>query len=221
MNQKNFSRQPTNNDKKIQIKQFDNRREQILDIAAKVFREQGYHRSTLSEIAQEVGILKGSLYYYIKSKEDLLYQIVLPMVTSYVDSLDKILISNEKADVVLKKAIIAHMEPMDLNLDRQSVFITETKFLSEKRLREINKQIGKYEGLWLDVIKKGIKNNIFKDNIDPKMLLFLILGAANWTIRWYRPGGKYTIGQISEMYAENILNGLIKNQESPRKSLHK
>ena len=211
MNQKNFSRQPSNNDKKIPIKQFDNRREQILAVAAKIFREQGYHRSTLSGIAQEVGILKGSLYYYIKSKEDLLYQIVMPMVNSYYESLDKILNSNEKADIVLRKAIIAHMGPIDLNLDRQSVFITETKFLGEKRLREINKQAGKYEGLWLDVIRKGIKNKIFRNNIDPKMLLFLILGAANWTIRWYRPGGDYSIGQISEMYADNIINGILKN----------
>jgi AcrR family transcriptional regulator len=206
--------------KKGQINQFDNKFEHILDMAAKIFREKGYHRATLSEIAQEVGILKGSLYYYIKSKEDLLYQIIMPMLTSYIDSLDKILNSNEKADIVLKKAIIAHLSPIDIHLDRQSVFITETKILSENRLKKIRKEIEKYEGLWLDVIKKGIKEKIFKDNIDPKISLFSILGAANWTLRWYRPEGKYSIRQISEMYADTILYGLTRNQEGPVKSLH-
>ena len=192
-------------------KPFDNKLENILDMAAKIFREKGYHHATLSEIGHEVGILKGSLYYYIKSKEDLLYQIIMPMLNRYVDSLDQILNSDEKADIVLKRAIIAHMSPMDINLDRQSVFVTETKFLSENRVKKIRKEIKKYEELWLAVIQKGIKENIFKNTIDPKVLLFLILGSANWTLRWYRPDGKYSIKQISEMYAENILYGLINN----------
>jgi TetR/AcrR family transcriptional regulator, cholesterol catabolism regulator len=190
------------------LKPFDSKLEHILDTAAKIFREKGYHHATLSEIAHEVGILKGSLYYYIKNKEDLLYQIIMPMLNRYVDSLDKIFNSNEKADIVLKKAIIAHMSPMDINLDRQSVFITETKFLSENRVKKIRKEIKKYEGLWLAVIQKGIKEKLFKNTIDPKVLLFLILGSANWTLRWYRPEGKYSIKQISEMYADNILYGL-------------
>jgi len=187
---------------------YNDKLQEILDTAAKIFREKGYHYATLSEIAEEVGMLKGSLYYYIKSKEDLLYQIIMPMLTVYIESLDRILNSNEKSDIVLKKAIIAHMSPMDINLDRQSVFITETKFLSETHLKKIRKEVENYEELWLKVIKKGIQEKIFNNKIDPKILLFSIFGMANWTLRWYRPEGKYTIKQISEMYADNILEGI-------------
>ena len=180
----------------------------ILNAGAKVFLEKGYHNANISDVADEVGMLKGSLYYYIDSKDDLLNSIIMPTLEVYIKTLKEILVSNENADVVLEKAIIAHMSPMDIDFAKQAVFTTELPNLSESGRMEARAEIKNYEKLWIQVIKKGMSEKIFRDDIDPKILLYSIFGMTNWTIRWFIPGGRYTGKKLGEIFASFILDGI-------------
>lgn len=180
----------------------------ILQAGAKIFSEKGYYHANMSDIAKEVGLLKGSLYHYIKSKEELLYHIVISAVTLYIKALEEIMNTKGRADAILEKALIAHMAPMDVNLNMVKVFMHDVYTLSDRYSGEVEAEIARYEDLWIKVIKRGIKEKIFRKNIDPKLTLYSIFGSANWTIRWYSPGGKYSATDIAKSYATNILEGL-------------
>ena len=140
---------------KIQARQSF-RFQSILSSAAKIFREKGYHHANLTEIANDAGLQKGSLYYYIKSKEDLLYEIIMSALYLYIKSVNEILTSNKRADEVLKEAIIAHMYPFDIEFDRIYVFINELHNLANKKYKkEVDAHIKTYEDLWINIIEKG------------------------------------------------------------------
>jgi len=182
--------------------------ESILDIAAKIFREKGYHHANISDIAREAGLLKGSLYYYISSKEELLYEVVMGGLDLYIASLRKIFTSIEPPDVLLKEAIIAHMSPMDIKFDMVHVFINETANMTDRYRKEVDDETERYEKLWIDIIEKGKSQGIFRDDIDTKIILLSIIGMCNWTLRWYVSTGKYPIKELAEIYAHIILNGI-------------
>jgi len=190
------------------VKKDNQKFQEILDAGAKIFWEKGYHQANISDIANEVGMLKGSLYYYIDSKDDLLSSIIMPTLEAYIKTLKEILLSNEKADVVLEKAVIAHMSPMDINFEKQAVFTNELQNLSETRRRAARDEIRNYEKLWIKVIEKGIEDKIFRSDIDSKILLYSIFGMANWSIRWFRLGGPHTAKELGQMFASFILNGI-------------
>jgi AcrR family transcriptional regulator len=183
--------------------------ESILDAAAKIFREKGYHHANISDIAAETGLLKGSLYHYIANKEELLYEIIMSALKLEIAALNEILTkSNERPDVVLEKAIIAHMTPIDLNHDRVAVFINEISNLSPRLRKEVSKEVEKYEKLWLRILQQGKKDQIFRKGIDPKIILLSIYGMCNWTNRWFNKAGKYSAHQLGEIYAATILEGI-------------
>lgn len=182
--------------------------QEILNAGAKIFHQKGYHNANISDIAKEVGILKGSLYYYIKSKEELLSFVIGPPIKIYVKNLVKILDSDDAADVMLEKAVIAHMSTMDVNFDSQAVFLKELVNLPEPAKSEILVYVDKYKELWLELINRGISQKIFRDDIDKKVILLSILGMTNWTFRWYKPGREHTAKDIGRMYTRFILDGL-------------
>ncbi len=183
--------------------------ESILDAAAMIFREKGYHHANLSDIAGETGLLKGSLYHYIKNKEELLYEIIISALKLYITSLKEILtLPNEKPDVVLERAIIAHMAPMDLNHNRVAVFINEMSNLSPQFRKEVDKEIEKYEKLWLRILEQGKRKKILRKEIDPKITLLSIYGMCNWTNRWFNQAGKYSAHELGKIYAATILEGI-------------
>jgi AcrR family transcriptional regulator len=180
----------------------------ILDAAAKVFRKKGYHHASISDIAAEVGLQKGSLYHHIKGKEELLYEIVMSALDLYVKLLRSIVIYGNPTDESIRKAIIAHMEPIGIQFDYIYVFINEMKHLPEKYRKETDSGLEHYERLWINMLEEGKACGLLRPDVDSKMTMLSIFGMCNWTVRWYRPEGKYTITDIAEIYARNLLAGI-------------
>lgn len=192
-------------------KQDHHRFQQILVTAAKVFRTKGYHHATVQDIANEIGMQKGSLYYYINGKEELLSEIINSAVDMYMESLLEIMNLKERADTVLKKAIIAHMQNIETENDKIYVFLNEFQSLSEEYRKEAEEKIDQYESLLKLIMDRGQADGIFKPEVDGKIMLLGIVGMCNWTARWYKFGHKYNMKDIAEIYANSILNGITKN----------
>lgn len=140
---------------KQKIKTNNIRYKLILEAAAKIFREMGYHHSTVSDIAKAVGLQKGSLYYHIDSKEELLYEIVMSALNLNIGTLKQIRASTKPPDALITEAIISHMDPLDAQFDIIYVFLNEFQNLSEKYKKEVSKEIEDYEKLWMDIIEQG------------------------------------------------------------------
>ena len=187
----------------------DNHRfKDIVDAAAKVFRQKGYHHANISDIAREVGLQKGSLYHHITGKEELLYEIIMSALGLYVESLRGIVIYGRPADDAIREAIIAHMEPISIQFDYVYVFINEIRNLPEKYRKEADSELENYERLWIKMLEKGKASGLFRPDVDSKMTMLSIFGMCNWTVRWYSPEGEHSTAELAEIYARNILEGI-------------
>jgi len=184
------------------------RYQDILDVAAKIFKQKGYHHANISDIAAEVGLQKGSLYHYIKSKEDLLYDIFIFSIEQYIKAFSEIIKQSKQYDIILKEAIIAHISPADSKLDRFYVGIHEFHNLTGGYKKIAREFLSKYQGMWLDILEKGKQAGLFSPCFDSKITLFAIFGMCNWSLIWFNPEEKYSRKDLGKMFAERILKGI-------------
>src|SRR3954467_1105093 len=109
------------------------RQSEILEAAARVFHEKGYESTSIQDIADAGGILKGSLYYYITSKEDLLYEILQDVHQEALKNLDKIAALDGTAMQKIRAFVVVHFAHNAENLVKMGVFFKDFRSLSGER----------------------------------------------------------------------------------------
>jgi TetR/AcrR family transcriptional regulator, cholesterol catabolism regulator len=187
------------------------RRQEILKAARVLFREKGYHATTVRDIADMTGLLSGSLYAHIKTKEDLLFEIVNEIADDFLRRLEAVLESDGSPTAKFRKALAAHIEVVADNLDAAAVFSHEWRALSEERKAVIRKKRDLYENLWAKLIEEGIDSGEFH-TAHRKFSRIVVLSVANWLYQWYDPEGDLSPAQVAEHLADVLLSGL----ESPK-----
>jgi TetR/AcrR family transcriptional regulator, cholesterol catabolism regulator len=185
------------------------RRGRILDEAARLFGRRGYHATSMREIADATGILPGSLYAHIASKEDLLYEIVLRAATEFLDALEVLRSEVVAPEARLRRAMRAHVGVVAENLDGAWVFHHEWKALTGERHQEIRRLRRRYERLWDDIVGE------LPGATDPRFARLLVLSAANWTYTWYRPEGPLSPEEVADRFTDLLLAGLGSKEGSP------
>lgn len=182
-------------------------RTQIIKVAALAFKKKGYHGTTMEDIAKRLKITKGSLYYYFKNKEALLFD-------CHMYSLD---IVEEAIEGVKKKDlspsekihdIIYHYLYKMLDELMGTVLLLDEESLSQNLLKQIIKRRDRVERFMRETIAEGVKSGEFRKG-DPKLLTFAILGAMNWTPKWYKPTGGKSASEISSEFADYLVRGLL------------
>jgi AcrR family transcriptional regulator len=173
-----------------------------------VFHEKGYESTSIQDIADEVGILKGSLYYYIRSKEDLLYEIVRDIHDNAIENVQQIDSLDGTALDKIHAFVVAHMSFMADNLVKITVFFHDFRSLSEDRQTAIIATRDAYERRLRALLDEGKREGSIRGDIDPKVAALAAIGAMNWMYQWYKPGGRKSIRQIAENFADMIVNGL-------------
>jgi AcrR family transcriptional regulator len=182
------------------------RREEILAIACRLFSQKGYHGTTIRDISEACGILSGSLYAHINSKEDLLFELTNRGAEAFLKSLEPIVESKKAASQKLREAVRAHMHVIEENLEAATVFFHEWKALTGDRYVQIQEKRDRYERLWASILEEGIKTGEFK-KLDEKLARLLVLSVANWVYQWYRPEGRLKADEIADRFVEMILTG--------------
>jgi AcrR family transcriptional regulator len=177
------------------------RRGRILEEAARLFGSRGYHATSMRDIGEATGLLAGSLYAHISSKEDLLYEIVLQSATEFLERLEAIP-ADQDAESRLRRAMRAHIEVVAGNVDAAWVFHHEWKALTGDRLAEIRGLRRRYERLWDGIVRD------LPGAVDPRFARLLVLSAANWTYTWYRPEGPLSPEAVADRFTDLLLAGL-------------
>jgi len=183
------------------------RREQILDAATTLFSRQGYHATSMQDLAEATGILRGSLYAHIRAKEDLLYDIVTRAAAEFLGRLEAVAESDARPEDKLRAALRAHVEVLAGNLEAARVFHHEWRALDEPRRDEVSRLRDRYEALWDRILAEGIRRRAFRAADASEVRLF-VLGAANWIYTWYHPGGRLSPDQVAERLADLVVRGL-------------
>ncbi|WP_209123316.1 TetR/AcrR family transcriptional regulator [Alkalihalobacillus sp. BA299] len=193
--------------KKNQTKKSSKRYNEIIDAAAKVFRDKGYKEATLEDIANEVGMLKGSLYYYITKKEDLLYAVVERPLSEMTETLKQIVNTSYTPTKKLEKALQNHIAGFENYQSELFVWISIEWFKAEFG-GEIATLGDEYDRLFRKIIVEGIEKKEFRNDLDPKLMTFAIFGVYNYLQRWYSPNNGYSLEDISNQFNEFVIQGI-------------
>lgn len=185
----------------------EGRKEQILQAAKALFSARGYHGTTVRDIAGYTGMLSGSLYAHISSKQDLLYEIMKEAADRFLGALRPIATGPGSAREKLRQAIVAHVQVVAGSLDAATVFLQEWRHLDGPRRADIQARRDEYEALLAGILRQGVAAGEFRP-VDEKCARFLILGAANWLYTWYDPQGPLSPQEVGERFADLVLGGL-------------
>ncbi len=183
------------------------RMDEILSRAAELFYAKGYHATTIEDVAREVGMLKGSLYYYIRSKEDLLYELLLAVLRKGNQEVLTAIEGVSDPEERLGRAVGAGIEHIIRNQVHVGLFLHEFDSLSGKRQKRIQEELTKYHRRFVDIIRDGQATGQFVEG-DTWLLVNGILGIVNWIYRWY-PGRKNVdLEQVKQTFVSLIMNGI-------------
>jgi AcrR family transcriptional regulator len=180
----------------------------IVAAAAKVFRTKGYHAATVQDIADEVGILKGSLYHHLDSKEELLYLVVKEPITQMYRTMGEIASGTGKAADKLRRAITAHLEAFDRHFPHLFVYLREREAVKRRFREMIGFSPKEYERYWQQILREGVENGEFRPDLDIQVTSYGLLGMLNWLYKWYDPQGRLSIHQVAEQFTALALAGL-------------
>src|ERR671934_1725015 len=163
------------------------RRQELTRQAARLFAEKGYHGTSIGEIADALGVQKGSLYAHIKSKQDLLYETMVEGARAFHAGLDAIpdeLPATEK----IRLALRSHLRVVADQLDVATVFVQEWRYLEDERREEIVAERRRYEERIRGLFREGRELGELRSDLDDATAALLALSAANWAYTWLRPG---------------------------------
>ncbi len=186
------------------------RKAAIVDAAVDLFAHKGYHATTVRDIAGESGMLSGSLYAHISSKEDLLFEIVERAANEFTAAAEPIVRGPGTAADKLRRAMAAHVDVVAGDLAAATVFLHEWRALSPERQQAAAALRDRYESLLGEIIAAGVASGEFK-GVDQKFARLLVLSAVNWLYSWYRPGGELAAAAVADKLATLILDGLAAN----------
>jgi AcrR family transcriptional regulator len=184
------------------------RRQEILEAAAGVFHEKGYKATSIQDIADAVGILKGSLYYYITSKEDLLFEILQDVHQQGLQNLERIEATPGTPLQRIRAFVTVHVTHNAENLVKMAVFFHDFRSLSPERREIIVAERDLYDKHLRALIAAAQKDGSVCPDLDPKLTSIEILGMMNWIYHWYRPGGSLSISELAETIADFVVAGL-------------
>jgi AcrR family transcriptional regulator len=182
--------------------------DRILDESAELMSRKGFHGAVAQDLADAVGLIKGTLYYHIRSKDELLFQIHQKVTEEGIRAWSTIVHKDETPTQLLKEMIIAHCRVMDQYRDSVAVFSEEMKYLSPESLSKVIERRDVYTGLLEAVIARGMSTGEFR-NLGPRVPTLIILGMLNGMYRWYRPGGNLSPEEIGNIFFGLLLNGVI------------
>jgi len=207
------SRAPTNSSPHVREKRR-RRRAEILHAALIAFRENGYHTTTLDDIAERLGVRKTALYHYFPDKESILYECHRESLAEINRMIEEAHACCDKASEQLAYLIREHVRIMTEELEG-SPLAFEVPALSPDRRAEIIAARDNYERALRDLIVQGTKDGEFRE-VDPKIAVFAILGAINWIARWYQPEGAIHAPELGSQFADYLVGGLRPQQSISR-----
>jgi AcrR family transcriptional regulator len=183
-------------------------REQILDAAALIFSQKGFHAASMADIAEAVNLQKASLYYHVSSKQEILLAILDQALDLLIERLIAVQAVQLPPEEKLRQGMRTYLQTLTDHQSLAAVLLLEHRSL-EPELREQHiPRRDRFERIWKELIQEGQESGVFAC-ADPGLAARALLGVMNWTINWYRADGPLSAQEIADRFADLFLNGLI------------
>lgn len=182
---------------------------EIIDAAAAVFAQLGYHGASTQDIATRLGIRQASLYYYFRSKDAALEQVCAVGVEGFLERARSIASSTEGARGRLEAIVLQHMLPMKDRPDYVRVFMTQRRFLSPPAKRRITALATRYERVVQSIIDEGMRAGELRDELAPADVMLTLIGACNAANHWQGPIKGMTVERAAMIVSTLLLDGMV------------
>jgi len=178
----------------------------IINIAGDLFSERGYHGTSMRDLAKTLDLQGASLYSHIKSKEQMLWEIVNHVADEF--SLQVLALSPElSVEQRMSQLVRSHLSVIANELQYVTVFYQEWKFLDTPLRDAIKERRDVYESYFRETIEEGMRQGVFAVE-NAHLATVFVLSALNWTYHWFRPDGPMTIEQVADQYTTFVLRAL-------------
>jgi AcrR family transcriptional regulator len=181
------------------------RREELTRQAARLFAERGYHGTSIGDLAEALGVQKGSLYAHIKSKQDLLYETMMEGARAFhgmLDAIDDALPAVEK----IRLAMRGHLRVVREQLDVATVFVREWRYLEGDRREGVLAERRRYEERFRALFREGRELSQLRTDLDEGAAALLALSAMNWAYTWLRP--EDDTDDVADRFCALLLDGI-------------
>ena len=186
---------------------------EILAAASRAFRSRGLHGTGMRDIAAESGMHVGNLYYYFRNKEELLAFCQRQTLSGLINLAEQIRQTDWQADKKLYRLITGHVVKLNDEMPGSLAHL-EVEALTGRLRKSILRQRNQYESALRQVVENGIEAGLFR-KCDPGVVVKAILGAVNWTVKWYQARGGKTSTEIGQEFADLLVGGLLAPGREP------
>ena len=188
-------------------RRVNDRRKEILRAAAACFRDAGFHAAGMRDIAQRAGMTVGNLYYYFRNKEELLAFCQEETLNRLERRLRRARAAPRRADGRLWMLVAGHVACLNDGVGGSLAHL-EVPGLDAAGGSRLRQSRDRYERAIRAVIREGRAQGVFRDT-DEKLAAMAILGAANWTVRWFDPSRGASAVEIGAAFADQLVRGLL------------
>ena len=185
-----------------------NRESEVIDAAIRVFWLRGYSGASIQEIADEVGVLKGSLYHYIGSKEELLARIFQEAYEESLGVMSEINAMNAPPLVRLHEYLKRYIKHFLVYPERTQLYLRDWRYLTGPYLERVKEQRRTYAYFVRALIAEARETGAISKDVDPQAASAFILGAVHNIAEWYRRDGKATVDEIAEVHSAYAMAAL-------------
>ena len=181
------------------------RREELSRTAARLFAERGFHGTSMGDLAEAMGIQKGSLYSLTESKQQLLYETMREGADAFHAGLDAI---PEELPAVgrIRLALRSHLRVVAEQLDIATVFTREWRYLEGSQREELLIERRRYEERWRGLFREGVESGELRTDLDVNAAALLALSAANWAYTWLTPGRN--TDELADRFTAILVDGI-------------
>jgi AcrR family transcriptional regulator len=185
------------------------RRGELLALAASMFAERGFRATTVRDIADAAGILSGSLYHHFDSKESMIDEILTGFLDRLFTGYDEILAAELGPVNTLQAIVAASFESIDKYSAEVAIYQNEASYLAQfERFSYIGKRNTEFRALWEKVLRDGIRDGVFRPDMDVDLVYRFMRDTVWVAVRWYRPGGELHSADVANQYLSIVLNGI-------------
>lgn len=182
----------------------DTPRGKLLSAAGRLFRERGYERTTVRDIAAAVGIQSGSLFHHFASKEDILKAVMIDVIRFNTERMTAALAAARDPQARLRALIACELESIVGDTrEAMAVLVHCWDSLSKDRQVEVLALREVYEALWLDTLQDAAKRALIR--VDPFVLRRLIAGMISWSNTWFDPRGPMSFDELVDTVLQLVL----------------
>lgn len=198
--------------KRDRSEHYSEKRQAMLNAAAKLFKEKGLNATGLDEVAQLAGIDRSTLYYYVSSRQELFLEVVGETMEKLAAVAEEVLAGPGSPSEKLEKLLVAQMVSYAENYPHPYVFLQEKipSVLSsdtpqKTRLVELSRQ---FEKAFKTIVSEGVADGSFREDLLPTIMSYAALGMTNWTHRWFEPNRLLSGEDVGKAFVSILLNGI-------------